>query len=110
MSVLLDSTLGLVLMYIFLHISSYFIGKYHLTLLYSGEYGRPPAYKVRSWMHATHGSYIGPITALARPMRPLPSDRDLRESRRRVRHARTHLQQRTSDTCTCTSNHANVEG
>ena len=53
MSVLLDSTLGLVLMYICLHISSYFIGKYRIVLLYSGEYGRPPSYKVRLYRTAS---------------------------------------------------------
>ena len=47
MAVLLDSTLGLVLLYYLLRISARYISRKQLVDLYSGDYGDPPQCKVR---------------------------------------------------------------
>ena len=48
LNVMLDSTLGLGIMYLLLKMSSRLIARKGWVLLYSGEYGRPPQVKVRT--------------------------------------------------------------
>jgi hypothetical protein len=60
LNVLNDSTWGLLLVYFMIKKSTAFVRRKRIKLLYSGQYGRPPQYKVRLVLSAFAGTWCAP--------------------------------------------------
>lgn len=68
LNVLNDSTWGLLLVYFMIKKSTAFVRRKRIKLIYSGQYGRPPQYKVRLVLFG----HAGALCAANRLVTPAP--------------------------------------